>query len=91
MVTTVSCEVDATGTETAVRRLRTHLHLVTRQGQPAQVRRDMRTIMQRLRGVQARDAAFAGVELGPQVGEMMKTLEIVGNEMLVLDPERKRA
>ena len=95
-MTAATREVTATPrADTPVRRVRKHLHLVTRQGQPAKderhLSRDLRTIVQRLRGVHARGGALEGVELGPQVREVMKTLEIVGSEILVLNPERKRA
>ncbi|MEM7262321.1 MAG: hypothetical protein AAF488_10060 [Planctomycetota bacterium] len=95
MVALITRDSTARGDETPVRRVRTHLHVATRQATASREDRahkgDLRTIMSRLRRVQARGGAFAGVELGSGAQELSRRLEVVGNDLIVLDPERKRA
>ena len=51
----------------------------------------MTRLLIRLRRPQDRGGAFRKVGLSSHVEEVIKTLRVVGDEMLVLVPERRRA
>lgn len=78
-----------------ISRVRNHLHMsLGTQGSPqreGELRRDLQALLARLRRLQARGGDLARVRLSPQVQQMVKSLKVVGNEMLVLMPERKGA
>ena len=50
---------------------------------------DLRALMGRLRKVQGRGGGLGGVELSPHLNDAARALKLVGNEMLVLVPDRK--
>ncbi|MEM7166338.1 MAG: hypothetical protein AAF581_12795 [Planctomycetota bacterium] len=50
---------------------------------------DLRALMGRLRRVQGLGGRLGGVELSPQMRDAARSLKLVGNEMLVLAPDRK--
>lgn len=50
---------------------------------------DVRALLQRLRRVHSRGGGYAGVQLSPQLSEAMKAFKIMGNELLVMTPERE--
>lgn len=50
---------------------------------------DLRGLLQRLRRVQERGGSYRRVQLSPQLCEALKSFRVVGNEMLVLAPERE--
>ena len=52
---------------------------------------DLTRLLIRLRRLQDRGGAFRKVELSSHVEAVIKTLRVVGDEMLVLVPERGRA
>ncbi len=77
-----------------VSRVRHHLQMVT--GRPestdsGQISLDVRRLLVRLRRLQAKGGVFQKVELSSHVQEAFKTLQVVGNELLVLFPERRGA
>lgn len=82
---------------TAVDRVRRHLqHSSSRPGaDSASVSKDLRTILGRLARVRSRGGAFAKVELGPAARDEANRLQLLGSELLVLEPgtggERMRA
>ena len=55
------------------------------------LRADLRSLLARLRRVHGRGGKLQGVEVSPQVQEAIKTLKMVGSELLVLLPHRKGA
>ena len=48
-------------------------------------------MMARLRRLQRKGEPFAGVEISPHLQEAIKSIKMVGNEMIELQPERKGA
>ena len=52
---------------------------------------DLCSMMARLRRLQKRGEPFAGVEISPQLNDAIKAIKMVGNELIVLQPERQGA
>lgn len=80
---------------TPVSRVRDQLRMMhgTREPKYAdpRLRTDLKTLLARLGRVRARGGAFQGVEISEHAEESVKSLKMVGNEMLVLYPERRGA
>ncbi len=78
-----------------VHRVRHHLRMLPRKPENLRdenrLRADLRHLVARLSRVHDRGRAFQGVQISDQVQEAMKTLKMVGNELLVLLPQRKGA
>ena len=81
-------------TGTPVSRVRNHLKIGHGRREGAhggEARRDLRTLLARLSRVRGRGGPFLEVELGPEVASVTRAYQVVGNEMLVLVPERRGA
>ncbi len=78
-----------------VPRLRHHMRMLPGKQDPLKVdgriRADLRHLLARLRRIRARGGDYQEVQISPHVHEVIKTLKIVGNELLVLLPKRKGA
>lgn len=79
---------------TSLHRVRRHLHTIPQ----ASIERDERPLthdllglLGKLRRVHARGVEFRDVGLSEHVTEIFKRLEVVGSDLLLLNPERKRA
>ena len=79
---------------TPVSRVRDHLkvgHGKRESAQGRQPRRDLATLLSRLSRVRRRGGPFLDVELGPEAAAVTRVYQVVGNEMLMLVPERRGA
>ena len=77
-----------------VSRVRDHLKIGRGKWEGAhggEPRRDLRTLLSRLSRVRRRGGPFLDVELGPEVAAVTRAYQIVGNDMLMLVPERRGA
>ena len=52
---------------------------------------DLCSMMARLRRLQKRGSSYTKVELSPHLRDAIKAIKMVGNELIVLQPERKGA
>ncbi|MFN0057081.1 MAG: hypothetical protein ACKVX7_01365 [Planctomycetota bacterium] len=81
--------------ESTVSRVRNHLQLVTRWQEPVreerQLGQDLLALFARLKRVHSRSRGLRGVDASPHMKEVVKALKLVGSELLVIDPGRKRA
>ena len=83
---------DMTGSP--VSRVRVHLKIGHGKREGAhqrEPRRDFRTLLARLSRVRRRGGSFLDVELGPELAAVTRAYQVVGNEMLMLVPERRGA
>ena len=78
-----------------IARVRSHLRMVPRRRDTSprewQLVSDLCSMMARLRRLQKKDDGFARVGISSHLRDAIKAIKMVGNELIVLQPERKGA
>ena len=76
--------------QTQISRVRNHLRMIPRRRENAanwQLVSDLCSMMARLRRLQKRGGDFAKVDMSSHLKDAIKAIKMVGNEMIVLQPE----